>query len=175
MANLRSCPNLEPRTSRLALLLALVFASGCATMGRTAKPSPIDAAVEAASRRCSCRIGVAARHLESSRTYERNGAAEFESASVIKIAIITEVMAQVKEGKIALSDRWTLSEEKKADGSGTLLMLDAGLNPTWKDLITLMIGPSDNTATNAWIDRLGIDAINARMAGMGLPTFTSSG
>jgi beta-lactamase class A len=138
-------------------------------MGRTAKPSPIDAAVEAASRRCSCRIGVAARHLESSRTYERNGAAEFESASVIKIAIVTEVMAQVKEGKIALSDRWTLSQEKKADGSGTLLMLDAGLNPTWNDLITLMIGPSDNTATNAWIERLGIDPINVRMAGMGLP------
>jgi len=151
------------------VLLLTFLAAGCATMRRGARPSPIDAAVEAASRRCACRIGVAARHLESGRAYERNGAAEFESASVIKIAIVTEAMAQVKEGKIALSDRWTLSQEKKADGSGTLLMLDAGLNPTWNDLITLMVGPSDNTATNAWIDRLGIDAINSRMAGMGLP------
>src|SRR6266536_755364 len=165
----RRTSNVQRRTLPVLVLLLTFLASGCATMGRTAKPSPIDAAVEAASRRCSCRIGVAARHLESGRAYERNGAAEFESASVIKIAIVTEVMAQVKEGKIALSDRWTLFEEKKADGSGTLLMLDAGLNPTWKDLITLMIGPSDNTATNAWIDRLGIDPINARMAGMGLP------
>jgi Beta-lactamase class A len=110
---------------------------------------------------------VAARHLESGLTYERNAAEPFESASVIKIAILTEAMAQVREGKISLSDRWTLTEEKKADGSGTLLVLDPGLNPTWNDLITLMIGPSDNTATNAWIDRLGIGAINARMEAMG--------
>jgi beta-lactamase class A len=122
--------------------------------------------VDAASKRCGCRIGVAARHLESNLRYARAADQAFESASVIKIAILTEAMAQVRAGKISLSDRWTLTEEKKADGSGTLLILDPGLNPTWNDLITLMIGPSDNTATNAWIERLGIDAINARMAAM---------
>ena len=47
-------------------------------------------------------------------------------------------------------------------------MLDPGLNPTWNDLATLMIGPSDNTATNAWIRRLGVEPINARMASLGL-------
>jgi beta-lactamase class A len=73
---------------------------------------------------------------------------------VIKIAVLTEAMARVKEGTVDLAERWDLSEAKKADGSGTLLMLDPGLNPTWNDLATLMIGPSDNTATNAWIDRL---------------------
>jgi beta-lactamase class A len=160
------------RRRTLPLLLVLVaglLAAGCATAGRGAKTSPLDAAVEAASRRCGCRIGMAARHLESGRVYEHDAAESFESASVIKIAILTEAMARVRDGKVSLSDRWTLTEEKKADGSGTLLILDAGLNPTWSDLVTLMIGPSDNTATNAWIDRLGIDAINARMAGMGLP------
>jgi beta-lactamase class A len=157
------------RTRTPALLLtflALVFAAGCATAGGGRGASPIDAAVDAASRRCGCRIGVAARHLESGLTYERNAAEAFESASVIKIAILTEAMAEVRAGQISLSDRWTLTEEKKADGSGTLLILDPGLNPTWSDLITLMIGPSDNTATNAWIERLGIGAINARMEAM---------
>jgi beta-lactamase class A len=48
-----------------------------------------------------------------------------------------------------------------------LLMLDPGLDPTWNDLATLMIGPSDNTATNAWIQRLSVDAINARMQALG--------
>ena len=96
---------------------AVLVAAGCATAGAGRGASPIDAAVDAASKRCGCRIGVAARHLESGLTYERNQAQEFESASVIKIAILTEAMAQVRAGKISLSDRWTLTEEKKADGS----------------------------------------------------------
>jgi beta-lactamase class A len=160
--------NLELRTSHLALLLAFL-AAGCATAGAGRGVPSLDAKVTEASRRCGCRIGVAARHLESGLSYERNATESFESASVIKIAILTEAMARVREGKVSLSDRWTLTEDAKADGSGTLLMLDAGLNPTMSDLITLMIGPSDNTAADAWIDRLGIEAINARMASMGFP------
>jgi beta-lactamase class A len=153
------------RRGAVTLLLAVaVVAAGCATAGGGRGASAIDAAVDAASKRCGCRIGVSARHLESGLAYERNAAEAFESASVIKVAILTEAMAQVRAGKISLAERWTLTEEKKADGSGTLLILDPGLNPTWSDLITLMIGPSDNTATNAWIERLGIAAINARMA-----------
>ena len=104
-----------------------------------------------ASRGASAASGVSARHLESGRVYEHNADAEFESASVIKIAVLTEAMAGVREGRIDLAERWDLTDENKADGSGTLLMLDPGLNPTWNDLTTLMIGPSDNTATNAWI------------------------
>jgi beta-lactamase class A len=153
----------------LGTAVALV-AAACATTRPGASPSTaaFDAKVAEASRRCGCRIGVSARHLESGRTYEKNADQEFESASVIKIGILTEAMARVRAGEIDLSERWILTDAAKASGSGTLLILDAGLNPTWNDLLTLMIGPSDNTATNAWIDRLGVDRINARMAGIGL-------
>jgi beta-lactamase class A len=120
-------------------------------------------------------MGVSARHVESGRSYEHNADVEFESASVIKIAVITEAMARVREGTVDLSERWDLTEANKADGSGYLLMLDAGLNPTWNDLATLMIGPSDNTATNAWIGRLGVDAINARMRSLGFSRITLLG
>ena len=159
------------RSSLSPLLPTAVFllAGACATARSASSSSAaFDAAVAQASRRCACRIGVSARHLESGRTYERDGDSEFESASVIKIGILTEAMERVRAGEIELSDRWTLTAENKASGSGTLLILDPGLNPTWNDLLTLMIGPSDNTATNAWIDRLGIDRINARMNGIGL-------
>ncbi|HEY6147626.1 MAG TPA: serine hydrolase, partial [Thermoanaerobaculia bacterium] len=170
---------LIPRRRTLASLLLLVLAAaaaagGCATSGAASKDvaagrARIDQAVAAASRRCGCRIGVAARHLESGRTYERLADSEFEAASVIKIGIVTEAMARVRSGEIDLADRWPLTADRKASGSGVLLMLDPGLNPTWSDLITLMIGPSDNTATNAWIDRLGMDRINARMKELGFP------
>ena len=143
-----------------------LLAAGCATTASTTA-GKLDVAVQAAEARCKCRMGVSARHLESGRTYEHNAQSEFESASVIKIAVLTEAMAEVREGRVDLAARWDLTAEKKADGSGTLLLLDAGLNPTWNDLATLMIGPSDNTAANAWITRLGVDTINARMTSLG--------
>jgi beta-lactamase class A len=154
-------------TRRFGLLLASLFLlAGCATTASTTA-GKLDAAVQGAESRCRCRMGISARHLESGRTYEHNAQSEFESASVIKIAVLTEAMAEVREGRVDLAERWDLTAEKKADGSGTLLLLDAGLNPTWNDLATLMIGPSDNTATNAWITRLGVDTINARMTSLG--------
>lgn len=153
----------------LALAAAATLASGCASSLPTAPgtPAAFDAAVTAAERRCQCRVGVSAKHLESGRSYAHNGGAEFESASVIKIAVLTEAMAGVRDGRIDLAERWDLTPENKADGSGLLFMLDDGLAPTWNDLATLMIGPSDNTATNAWITRLSVDAINARMQSLG--------
>jgi beta-lactamase class A len=155
----------------LAVVPVTFWLVACATTRPPAPGSPaaLDAAVHVAEARCQCRMGVAARHLEGARSYEHNGSVEFEAASVIKIAVLTEAMAGVREGSIDLSQRWELTAGDKADGSGTLLILDPGLNPTWNDLATLMIGPSDNTATNAWIARLGSDRINARMESLGFP------
>jgi beta-lactamase class A len=151
---------------RALMLAAVVALAACASAGPT-PASSLDDAVSTAEARCKCRMGVAVRHIESGRSYEHNGGAEFESASVIKIAVLTEAMAGVREGRVDLAERWDLTAENKADGSGMLLMLDPGLNPTWNDLATLMIGPSDSTATNAWIRRLGVEPINARMASLG--------
>ena len=155
------------RPLRAAIVLAgMVVAAACATAPR-APSSPIDAAVDAGERACSCRIGVAARHVESGLAYERRADEAFEAASIIKIAILTEVMAGVREGRIDLSERWTLTSANKASESGWLRFFDGGLAPTWNDLVTLMIGPSDNPATNAWIERLGIENVNARMKSLG--------
>jgi beta-lactamase class A len=159
------------RHLRLAgVLLAAAVGGACAGVPvRPVAPpvSPIGAAVEAAERSCACRVGIAARHLESGRSYEHNATDRFEAASVVKIAVLTEAIAGVREGRIDLSERWTLTGSNKASESGWLKLFDAGLNPTWSDLLTLMVGPSDNTATNAWIERLGIDRINARMESLG--------
>ncbi|HEX9286597.1 MAG TPA: serine hydrolase [Thermoanaerobaculia bacterium] len=159
------------RSPCAAIVLAALFATACTAARKRPVaphvPSAIDAAVDAGARLCGCRIGVAARHLESDLVYEHDAGHAFEAASVIKIAVLTEAMAGVREGSIDLAERWSLTASKKASESGWLKLLDPGLNPTWNDMLTLMIGPSDNTATNAWIERLGIDRINARMETLG--------
>lgn len=159
----------------LSLLVGALSASwGCAAARLAAPPAMapgalLEQATAVAARRCGCRLGIAARHLESGRSFQHNADEVFEAASVIKIAILTEALAAAREGRVDLAERWVMTPENQADGSGLLLILDPGLNPTWNDLITLMIGPSDNTATNAWIERLGAEAVNARMASVGLP------
>lgn len=160
------------RLLRAGALFATLLCVACA--GASVRPvgvppagSPVAEAVEAGARLCGCRIGIAARHLESSRSWEHKASDRFEAASVVKIAVLTEAMAGVREGRVDLSERWNLTASNTASESGWLKLFDAGLNPTWNDLLTLMIGPSDNTATNAWIERLGVDRINARMESLG--------
>jgi hypothetical protein len=80
-------------------------------------------------------MGIAAKHLESGRTYEHLARESFEGASVTKIAVLTDAIAAVHEKRVDLAERWTLTDSEKADGSGLLLMLDSGLAPTWNDLL----------------------------------------
>jgi beta-lactamase class A len=47
-------------------------------------------------------------------------------------------------------------------------LMDAPLTLTLKDVLTLMIVVSDNTATNLMIDRFGLDKINAHTRELGL-------
>jgi beta-lactamase class A len=91
-----------------------------------------------------------------------------QTASVIKLTILFEAMEQVRAGKAAWDERLTLAKGDGVGGSGVLGMLDAPLQLTLKDVLTLMIVMSDNTATNLAIDRFGVDAVNARIAWMGL-------
>ncbi len=54
-------------------------------------------------------------------------------------------------------------------GGGILQELGDGVSLSWRDLAVLMIGWSDNEATNVLVRRVGMDAVNARLDGLGLP------
>jgi beta-lactamase class A len=91
----------------------------------------------------------------------------FPTASTIKLAIVYELFKQVEERRIALDETMALDRAKAVGGTGVLVHLGT---PTLSilDYATLMVTLSDNTATNVLIDRLGMDAIAARMRGLGL-------
>lgn len=91
-----------------------------------------------------------------------------QTASVIKLTILFEAMEQVRAGKAHWEDKLTLAKGDAVSGSGVLMFFDTPLSLTLKDALTMMVIVSDNTATNLLIDRLGLDAINARIAWMGL-------
>jgi beta-lactamase class A len=92
----------------------------------------------------------------------------FETFSVIKLAIASELMHQIEAGKFSLSDRISLKAGDERLPSGVLYALDPGLTPTVKDLLTLMIIISDNEATDLLADKVGRDNVTAFMHNLGL-------
>lgn len=113
-------------------------------------------------------IALFAENLKTHETVAISPDTPVQTASVIKLAILYEALEQVRSGKARLDDKITLTKADQVPGSGVLLFFDAPLPLTLKDVLTMMIVMSDNSATNLVIDHLGLENINARIAKLGL-------
>lgn len=83
----------------------------------------------------------------------------FQSASIIKIPIMIEVLRQIELGNYSLDGKIKIEKEDKVDFS-IISELDVK-EYSILDLLTLMIITSDNTATNILIDLVGYESVNA--------------
>jgi beta-lactamase class A len=92
----------------------------------------------------------------------------YETFSVIKLAIAAEVLHQSEAKRFSLHDRVTLKAGNRRLPSGVLYALDPGLQPTIKDLLTLMIIISDNEATDLLADKVGRGNVTQYMRSLGL-------
>jgi beta-lactamase class A len=101
-------------------------------------------------------------------SFSRAGEDPVRTASTIKLAIMAECFAEAAEGKLKLSEPITLRSSEKVSGSGILQELSDGISLPLRDVVDLMIVLSDNTATNLILERIGGNAVNQRMASLGL-------
>jgi beta-lactamase class A len=90
-------------------------------------------------------------------------------ASSIKIAVLLELYRQDQAGKVKLTDEYVVRSEDLVPDSDIM----GGLTPsvtriTLRDLATMMVAVSDNSATNVLINRLGMESINATLSSTGL-------
>jgi beta-lactamase class A len=113
-------------------------------------------------------VSLYAAQLNTGKTVAIDADHPVQTASVIKLAILFEAMEQVRAGKARWDEKLTLAKGDGVSGSGVLFFFDAPLTLTLKDVLTMMVIVSDNTATNLAIDRFGVDAVNARIAWLGL-------
>lgn len=113
-------------------------------------------------------FGFAARAVERGDAIALNGEELFPTASTFKVPVMVEVYAQARAGRFAITDRIEYAEPHRVIGSGVMQALGAGLNPTIRDLMTLMIIISDNTATDILVDLVGAQNVTARMRTLGL-------
>ena len=104
--------------------------------------------------------------LTSGDRFERAAAQAFPTASTIKLAILYELMARAGEGGLSLDETIALDRARAVPG-GILYELGTPVL-SLRDYANVMVIESDNTATNVLIARLGMEAVTARMAKLGL-------
>jgi beta-lactamase class A len=115
------------------------------------------------------KVFVAAKNLKTGKSVSIKGAEPVRTASTIKLPVLVEIYAQASEGKLKLDEELVMRQADMVSGSGVLRELSAGTKLKLKDIGNLMIVVSDNTATNMLIERIGADAVNARMDKLNLP------
>jgi beta-lactamase class A len=116
-----------------------------------------------------------AKNFDTGRDYAFRADEQVRTASTIKLAIMTEVFAQVSEGKIKWTDEFTLTKQNRFGGSGVLGEFSDGTKIDLKTATNLMIVVSDNTATNLILDLITANAVNARMDALELKQTRSLG
>ena len=91
------------------------------------------------------------------------------AASVIKIPIMVAAFRAMEEGRLDPDEAVEIRLEDKVPSCGALTYLQSGIRVTARDLITLMIILSDNTATNLLIGRRGTAYVNETMLALDIP------
>lgn len=99
-------------------------------------------------------MSVAIKHLESGEEHYFDADRVVPMCSVFKIPVLCETVRQIHAGYLGFDDRWTLTMGEKNLPSGILVYFQDGLMPTVRDLLTVMINISDNTATDMIMHRL---------------------
>jgi beta-lactamase class A len=114
------------------------------------------------------KVALYAKNLKTGETAQIDPNTPVPTASVIKLTILLEALDQLRSHQASFDEKIVLKKEDQVQGSGILGLLDTPLTLTLKDVLTLMIVVSDNTATNLAIDRFGLDKINAHTRELGL-------
>jgi beta-lactamase class A len=155
----------------LPLLLAALVPGRAAAAGGD-KPSvlmdKLRARIEAADHGLDGVLGVAVKDLTSGATIAWRADEVFPQASSIKLAVLYELFRQAEEGRVDVQET-TRPPLPRTAGGGVLQVLGDRVTLTWRDLAVLMMGWSDNEATNLLIDRVGMDAVNRRLDALSLP------
>ena len=93
----------------------------------------------------------------------------FAQASSIKITVLANLYLQAQQGKLKLTDLYTVQSSDLVPDSDIMGGLTPGVTRlTLCDLATMMVAVSDNSATNVLIDRVGMTNVNAMLDSLGL-------
>jgi beta-lactamase class A len=114
-------------------------------------------------------MGVAIKDLTTGETLFLHEDDVFAQASSIKITVLADLYLQAQQGKLKLTDLYTVQASDIVPDSDIMAGLTPGVTRvTLRDLATMMVAVSDNSATNVLIDRVGMENVNSMLDSQGL-------
>jgi beta-lactamase class A len=159
---------------RALLLLLLSSTMVSATIATLPADDDLGARISALTTPFQGAVMLYAKNLRSGREFALGADTKVRTASTIKLPILCALESLVATGKVRWDERIVLKPDDKVTGSGVVGNLADGTDLTVRNLATLMIIVSDNTATNLILDRITADAVNDYLDTIGLPLTRSN-
>lgn len=113
-------------------------------------------------------VSLYAKNLDTGRDVAIEADRKVRTASTIKLPILCALESLVAAGRVRWDEPIRVRAEDKVSGSGVAAELENGTTLSLRNVATLMIIVSDNTATNLVLDRISADAVNEYMDTLGL-------
>ena len=156
------------------ILCLFLFVAAC--MGQSASSAKqkvlwqkLQSKIEQVDQNLDGVMGVAIEDLTTGDHYFLREEEVFAQASSIKITVLTNLYLQAQQGKLKLTDLYTVQLSDLVPDSDIMNGLTPGVTRiTLRDLATMMVAVSDNAATNVLIDRVGMQNVNAMLESLGL-------
>jgi beta-lactamase class A len=151
------------------VLLSVAWAQGAAPQKQQVLWQKLENAVHDVDEELDGVLGVAVEDLTTGQKLLLQADEVFPQASTIKIAVLAELYRQAQSGKLKLTDTYTVQSSDLVPDSDIMGGLTPGVTRvTLRDLATMMVAVSDNSATNVLIDRVGMENVNAWLNSLGL-------
>jgi len=165
------------RTLAGPLVVVCLLATGLATAQSTVPTQEkqqalwqkLEASISDVDRNLDGAMGVAILDLTDGHKYLLHENDVFAQASSIKICVLAELYRQAQQGKLKLTDLYTVNAADLVQDSDIMGGLTPGVTKiTLRDLATMMVAVSDNSATNVLINRVGMENVNSLLDSLGL-------
>ena len=151
------------------LLLSTCLAQSAPSAKQKVLWQKLESKIEQVDRNLDGVMGVAIEDLTTGDHYFLREDEVFAQASSIKITGLANLYLQAQQGKLKLTDLYTVQTSDLVPDSDIVNGLTPGVTRiTLRDLATMMVAVSDNSATNVLIDRVGMQNVNAMLDGLGL-------
>jgi beta-lactamase class A len=153
------------------MLLSVCFAQGPAAAAGKQKVlwQKLEAHIQEVDQHLDGVMAVAIEDLTSGDHFFLREDEDFAQASSIKITVLANLYLQAQQGKLKLTDLYTVQSSDLVPDSDIMGGLTPGVTRlTLRDLATMMVAVSDNSATNVLIDRVGMQNVNAMLDSLGL-------